>query len=338
MARLGSTSRGGYFPTPLSELSFISSRVTVAEAGQPVNIFDPCCGTGEALAVLGKSLQQQGAQVSTYGVELEKSRAEEAFSTLDHVIHDGCEVIRTEEKFSLLFLNPPYQDGFGERVETSFLRRQSKYLQESGILIFLVPQATLHDASAVIGSKFSDVRVYRFTDAHFDTFKQVVLFGRYKKPDTKERNRTMQMLETLAKLPPDELDTINLADQVSYELHPSEPVTLFRGGMLSDHELLQDVQNSEAFQQTIESFENRSFTIQFSRPVLEMKPMHYAAAIASNVISGNMGNHILVGGTRKVILQKDIENDDGDTTGQAVTEYHKSRIRIFSPQGIFDLE
>ncbi|WP_240420314.1 DUF6094 domain-containing protein [Paenibacillus periandrae] len=72
---------------------------------------DPCSGEGIALEMLSDTLREQGGNVKSYAVELEESRYEEAKQVLDHVIHDGYENLRTQPMFSLLWLNPPYQDG-----------------------------------------------------------------------------------------------------------------------------------------------------------------------------------------------------------------------------------
>ncbi|ENX1855957.1 DUF6094 domain-containing protein, partial [Neisseria gonorrhoeae] len=77
----------GYFPTDQATLSRIAACLDIpASAGGLLRIFDPCCGTGEALASLASTLQSEKISCQTYGIELEKDRAQEAMSRLTSVI------------------------------------------------------------------------------------------------------------------------------------------------------------------------------------------------------------------------------------------------------------
>ncbi len=341
MSRLASQSKGGYYPTPEQENALICRRLKARE-GTTINMLDPCCGTGAALEGIARHIRNQGANPVTYGVELEKSRADKAKSRLDYILHEGYEQMRTENLFSLLYLNPPYDNGFFERVETIFLRNLTDHrksvLQDDGVLVFIVPQATLLDAAGILATRFSELSVYRFTDQHFDEFNQVVLFGRFKRPGIQEKRENTRLLKECSNASKDDLFSLDYADGVTFQLSESKKEPLFRAGVLNMAELLRDVQNSTLFDQTKEIFNNRAFSATFQNPILELKPAHYGVAIASNVMGGNMGDHLLVGGTKKVTVQREKTNDEGEKTGEEVAEFYKSRIRIFSEQGIFDLE
>lgn len=340
MARIASQSKGGYYPTPLDELKYINQRLKTSEGR--LNIIDPCCGTGQALGLIGQHLKSLGAEVETYGVELEESRAMEAVIELDHVIHDGYEHLRTEPKYSLLFLNPPYQDGFGERVETTFLRSLTGYknvLQDEGLLVYIIPQHVLDDSAGVLSSRFSDIRVYRFTDKNYDLFKQVVVFGRFKRPDPEEKKRNGKRLKELAKEGKNALPTLDTVDDVCYELYPSDPVTVFRAGRMNDYELQKDLMASPILEEAHEIFSNKIFEVTFERPILELKPMHYSVAtMADTDRGGNMGDHYLVSSVVKKKHHQENYDDEGRLLNEEFTEYYQSRIGIFSKDGVFDLE
>ena len=82
----------GYFPTDQATLARIAAYLDIpASAGGLLRIFDPCCGTGEALATLASTLQSEKISCQTYGIELEKDRAEEAMSRLTSVIKSDVE-------------------------------------------------------------------------------------------------------------------------------------------------------------------------------------------------------------------------------------------------------
>lgn len=84
MARLASQAKGGYYPTPPDEMALVCRRLVV-KPGAKVNLFDPCAGAGAALKQMADDLAAKGAEVTSYGVELEPTRAEEAGKILDHV-------------------------------------------------------------------------------------------------------------------------------------------------------------------------------------------------------------------------------------------------------------
>jgi len=106
MARIASEQKGGFYPTPPAQVDLIAKRLR-AEKGEKLNLFDPCAGDGAALLGFAKTLRKQGAEVVTYGVELEKERAEKAKAKIDHVICAPYEDTRvTPHSMSYMWLNP----------------------------------------------------------------------------------------------------------------------------------------------------------------------------------------------------------------------------------------
>ncbi len=343
MARIASESKGGFYATPEKEIRLVASRLRVEGAGE-INLYDPCCGKGAALRELADAITTPECKAITYGVELEKERAEEAAKILDYVLQDGYENVRTEDKFSVLWLNPPYDNGFAERVETSFLRRltnqSTNVLLKGALLMFCIPQYVLDDAALLIASRFTNVKVYRFTDENYPTFKQVVVFGYYQRPDPDERKETTKYLRDVSKQGPEALPSLAEEDGVTFLVQPSpEPVQLFRAGKLKIEELAKDLQTSPIFQTITDWFlPSHSRNAELKNPVLPLKPTHYAIAIAAGAVGGNMGNHLLVGVTKPVQETSDTTDDEGNKTGEITVKHHKSIIRVFTKEGVFDLE
>ena len=92
----------GYYPTPLTVVERVRTFLNYPQGN--VNVFDPCCGEGLALQNL-----VEGTNATTYGIELDEYRAEQAKRLLDHVLKGSYEDARvTNSAFSCLFLNPPY--------------------------------------------------------------------------------------------------------------------------------------------------------------------------------------------------------------------------------------
>ncbi|CAM3890545.1 hypothetical protein GCM10009865_11760 [Aeromicrobium ponti] len=191
--------RGGYYPTPLKELQLILPHLAVnaSEVTPFINAYDPCCGEGEAIHCLGEHIKTKTkAEVTTFGVELERTRCETAATVLKHVVNDGYETVRTEAKYGVMWLNPPYDDVFKERTELVFLKTLSStsknVLQQGALLMFCIPQHVLNDCAPILGSRFKDVKVYRFTDDNFPVYDQVVVFAYFKKPTYQEQRETIE--------------------------------------------------------------------------------------------------------------------------------------------------
>ena len=100
--RLEGQIKMGYYSTPLSIVERVRSFLRFPK--ETTTILDPCCGEG--LAVKGLA---EDVEAATYGIELDKKRAEEAKGNLDYVLPFGYEEVRiTNNAFSILWLNPPY--------------------------------------------------------------------------------------------------------------------------------------------------------------------------------------------------------------------------------------
>jgi tRNA1(Val) A37 N6-methylase TrmN6 len=105
---------GGYYPTPDRVAAFLASWLVSSTGPGEIRALDPCCGTGRALDLVTQDLSPP---LRTVGVELNRERAAEAQRILSRALHADVFKIRcTHQAFSLLFLNPPYDDDAGGRV------------------------------------------------------------------------------------------------------------------------------------------------------------------------------------------------------------------------------
>ena len=170
--RLAGQAKGGFYPTPPTVTELIDS---FAYTDDFFRILDPCCGEGEAAAMLGDSFRDS----ETYGIELHSERAEEARTRLDNVVSgDLFKTSIANGAFGLLFLNPPYDHDPEEgRTEHAFLNQTLRYLQDYGLLVFIVPMIRLGRSAKLLASQFTSLACYRFPDPEWDDFNQVVLLG-----------------------------------------------------------------------------------------------------------------------------------------------------------------
>ncbi len=183
--RLAAQAKGGYYPTPERVVAMIASLVGTPfiprrRAPETLRILDPCCGGGDAAALLADALRARGlATVESYGVELHRDRAEEARNFLDHVLAaDLFQTSIANNAFGLLLLNPPYDhDAEEKRTEHAFLLHSTRYLAPGGLLIYIVPRRRLAVSARHLASHYGMLRRWAFPDPERDAFDQVVVMG-----------------------------------------------------------------------------------------------------------------------------------------------------------------
>ena len=174
MARLASRIKLGYYPLPEAEARRIRRCLQFPAESAAL---DPCAGTGTALRLI-----TEAADCRRYGVELDSFRAAEAKTILDEVVQGSvfdshCPV----ESFSLLYLNPPYDDEIADdrtkRTEAVFLEHCFRWLQPGGVLVLVIPGKRLTSCANVLAPQFRDLAPFRLTEPEAVRFGQIVLFG-----------------------------------------------------------------------------------------------------------------------------------------------------------------
>jgi hypothetical protein len=178
MARFKSQQKMGFYPLPPQLVPAIAEYLAVPDPENTMFV-DPCAGEGEALKLLGGAF----GVTHLYANELDESRADACRSAgLTVACGDAVSELKANENhFSLLYVNPPYDfEGEGEgRTEWKFLRTL-RFLQNDGILVFVVPLSVLRRKDFVekLPIRIKDITVCRFPDADFASFGQAVLFAR----------------------------------------------------------------------------------------------------------------------------------------------------------------
>ena len=183
--RLAAQAKGGFYPTPEKVVDFIATLIR-APAGyyyrnrEVIRILDPCCGAGEAAAQLGERLTQDNTMpIETYGVELHTDRAEEAVSRLHRTL--AADLFQTSignQAFGICLLNPPYDhDPESKRTEHAFLTHSTRYLNDGGLLVFIVPRQRLAVSAKYLASYYYRLRCWAFPHPEREAFDQVVVMG-----------------------------------------------------------------------------------------------------------------------------------------------------------------
>jgi hypothetical protein len=134
----------GYTPTCQAALERLAGLLKPAGSGI-VRLLDPCCADGQALTYLADTLGSSGAQIETFGVEIEEQRAKSAALVLGHVLcADFRRIVMTHKSVSFALLNPPYDQADGEdSLEKTIIRRSLPYLVEDGVAALVIPQRLL---------------------------------------------------------------------------------------------------------------------------------------------------------------------------------------------------
>ena len=109
----------GHFPLPPDEGDKIRNLLQFGP--ETTSVVDPCVGTGAALLQI-----TSGSNVRMYGIELDAARATAAAAAGITTIQGSTFDTRSKvERFSLLYLNPPYDSEIGSlsnrRMEELFL-------------------------------------------------------------------------------------------------------------------------------------------------------------------------------------------------------------------------
>jgi hypothetical protein len=135
IGRLMNNVRMGYYPTDIDHVKMITRGIEFPE-GITTNVFDPCCGCGLALRTMA-----QGNNCYTYGVELDRFRAEEAQGRLHRVGFGSYFQSRiSHDAFHVMLLNPPYisvitEGGHNARSEKRFPVDSMCHVVQGGLLV-----------------------------------------------------------------------------------------------------------------------------------------------------------------------------------------------------------
>lgn len=301
MARLESERKGGYYPTPPKEMALLLRRIK-AKRGTAVTILDPCAGEGHALKQTQDYLATQGVNVVSYGIELEKTRAEKAKGILDYTLACGYEDTRmSHHAFSFMYLNPPFAEFQGDRMERIFFRDLTKpnsYLTSRGLVVLNIPQRVLYRLADLIAQRLEDVRVYRFTDENFADYNQVIVYGYRRKSRIGKDEIIRRKMVDLAYVSPEHIPTLDQENwhEVEYIIpEPEREVALFDTTFVDPVDITRSMKECNLMEQIFLKISNPQLEgIQGKRPAMPLKTSHMATAIAAGALPEEMGDVRLV--------------------------------------------
>lgn len=324
---------GGYYPTPDRVAMLLQSWLVAGTGKGELRVLDPCCGMGRALDLVSRGLL---TSLVTVGVELNRDRAQVAREVLSRALHADVFKMRcTHHAFSLLFLNPPYDDDAGgRREEEQFLKQTLPYLAPTGILVYLIPLSRLvHPRICTLLTTWcTDLIVLRFPDPEYALFKQGIVVGVRKARG--ERNpvaagvlaREVSSASVLSDRPLRHYTLPRLTipwEIMSLEIDPVEAQRFLR-------------QHSPLWQTPEAQYYCADHMPRACHPLLPPRKAHVATLTAAGllnnaVVDGPAGPHVLKGSIRKQ-FQVDATRSDEDKTVRR--EQLQITIKLIDRRGV----
>jgi len=322
MARLGSQAKAGFYPTPDTVCELLKEKINFEDGAR---LLDPCCGKGKTLSRLVGGVPN----LTTYGIELDHQRANEARSRLTKVLWGDAltEMKISPGTFNLLYLNPPYDTGLStgektQRLEVQFLRRYLGILQKDGYLVLVIPYYILKHCAKPL-SRYFKVQVLGFPKEEFQAFRQCIVFGRKKMLVPKEEAEQVQAhLENLAAMEQeifmDEVETLEHIAPVSITVpSPLKSLTTFRARKIDPLEAIPLVHKTGILKNVLAELKPRKNNV--IRPLTPLNKGHLALMLAGGYVNGffkdeKSGRKLVIKGvmqkSEKVVGVR--ENDSGE--------------------------
>jgi len=314
--RLAALAKGGYYPTPERVVDLIADLIHTPTGyyyrdRETLRILDPCCGAGDALQRLAERLDRPNAiPIETYGVELHRDRAEEAEKRLHRTLaSDMFATSIANGAFGLALVNPPYDwDSEDKRVEHSFLTHCTRYLAESGLLVFIVPRQRLSYSARYLSTHYGRMRCWSFPVPERELFDQVVVMA-YRKadpvPDAAAESMVMEWAlgepEPLRSYPyPEYTPATSPSGDILFATRTVDPVAAAaearRSGLWTSTEITDSLWPAK---------DNRT------RPLMPLRRGHMAMLVAAgfldNLVLESEGRRILVKGktSKEMVMVED---------------------------------
>jgi hypothetical protein len=313
MSRPFSRIKLGYYPLPVEEARNISALVIPSGAYSAI---DPCAGDGTALVKITKA---SGAHLA--GIELDADRAAASAQRGISTVHGSAFECRVPaETCSLLYLNPPYDSELGphsnQRMELVFLEHCFRWVMTDGVLVFVIPVPALGACARLLASQFERLSVFRLEHPECARFKQVVVFGKRKKPHARGDPNGADALPRVG-YHLNLIPALNQEVAERYAIPPSPPLTINYAGLPLD--AVEDALERSTAMQNARGVLVRKQQRLTGRPVL---PLHKGAVgllACSGMLNGSFGE----GEMRHIAHWRSVKyvdefNEEGEEEGETI--------------------
>lgn len=354
MSNIGNKLLSGFFAFPERQGEYLSQLLKVQKGKS--SWLDPTCGEGKILAQLSSPFKEdEEVEIETYGVEIDKGRAEVAEELLDTVFNCPIEsMVIQNNAFSFIFLNPPYDqtvkglgDDKSERKEFIELQRATRYLQPGGLLAYVIPSYRFADKQIArfLSTHFEQSAMMRFTDEDYPDFKQCIFIGHKKSSIVKTTNENM--MNFLLNMG-EESFVLDNVTSISEFVGATEwtiptmriPIKTFYSRIEDKKNYYEGILNSTGF----EAFKNRTKPKELEiggQPILPLNAGQMALLLASGAVNGMIGTgenlHLVQGmeivgtktETEEIVSPKGhVSIKTTETTTRTVS------VKVLTPRGV----
>lgn len=315
MAREISRLQCGHFRTQARIVQALAKLIHPASEGS-ISVLDCCCGTGDALAELTK-VWNSPQNVKTFGIEIDRGRAEAAEKNLDEVLWAPIEHSRPSAGVSMMLANLPYDEVRGHgRLELELFKIVADWPARTGLLVLIVPKNIITENYSSLAMELEshyEVQPFNYPEPEAQEFGQCVLIGTRRVKDVKVWNTPAWTGMDWPTLPLD-------SKHPRFTLKPSAAVTLRRYELSDElivdtlsrsplrHELLRDALAPEP---------------PLARPPLALRAGHLALMLAGGLcdtmVDDPVHGKFLVKGTLNVSSRK-VRTDEKIVDGAKVAE------------------
>lgn len=299
MSQIGNKIKAGYVRTPDIQGEYIKS---VLKYTGDVACFDPTCGEGMILEQLTNGIEE--FKVKSFGVELDKGRAEEAKQRLDLVIQAPIEsMVISHDVFGLILLNPPYDHtmkGIGdeektERKEYTELVRNTRYLMPNGIMVYIIPSYRFADKriGRFLSSHFEDIAITKFSKEDYEDYRQCVFIG--KKKDSVRKALNSKLYDFLLEMDKDEhieqkvtpIDV--LVGKKTWDIPAGlTEIPTFYSKIENKKDFVSSIRNNKGFQAFVEQTKPKQLVVG-GDPIINIAQGQMALLLASGAVNGLIG-------------------------------------------------
>jgi superfamily II DNA or RNA helicase len=288
MARSTSREKLGFYALPPQHHEAILSLVEVSK-DPSARIIDPFAGEGDFLA-----LAAERWKMTPYANELDEERASkciERFGATNAVFGDALTLEASNEAFSALWINPPYDSATGEgddnRVELKLLRHSLKWAQLNSLVFWVVYQNHLTEKAASLFAKyFRKVDVWALEGKHLSKYQQILvvgIYGRNPNPDPAYedilRQRDNPKLLTVQEQPLYTVPPVSEHQQFRFTTHlmsPQQALALSKTHGASHNQTL------------LQLFHREVISTKRADPIVLPRPGHMALVLGSGITNGTI--------------------------------------------------
>ena len=348
MSQIGNKIKSGFVATPPRQGEYLRSLLVFE--GEAAAL-DPTCGEGLILKQLTEVREESDFNIHTYGVELDKRRAELATDVLQTVVQAPIEsMIISNDAFSFVFLNPPYDHtmlGMGddktERKEYTELVRGTRYLASGGIMMYIIPSYRFSDKkiSRFLASYFEDIAITRFTDEDYPDYRQCTFIGRKKASAYKELNE--KLFDFLQKMDNEEfvekmvnpLNVILLQGAKTWSVPAGvSEIPTFYSRMQNKREFISAIRQNKGFEAFIARTKPKQLELG-GDPLINIAQGQMALLLASGAVNGLVGEGDSLHAVQGMEIVTHVVTEE-KTEHSTVTKKRTKRdvsVKIITPNG-----